>query len=258
MGHERIGVLPRTRKWSAIVERIATDAGSNEKVAGIASSVLQNVRGRFLRLHGDAGVQAAFGFLLALSLGEKQPGRNSRKIPEVDLESNPSPLMLSRELQAWVNSHRQSPEYASLAVAAANDTIARWTSRQTEQGNLFTSELSASEIWKTASTAGGFCELAREFLARLTERYLNYYLEREASAQTSTIADRDRFAASVTAHVDLVANHAFETAKIAQSFAAGWYTRNVIDRPATDTQLRKFLVRAFCKVQEEFLREQNG
>ncbi len=257
MGHERIGLLPKSRKWTLIVDDIGRSSLDQSLIPQIANSVLNNVKGRFSQFHRDAGVQSAFGFLLALTLSGRPVGRPTRRIPNIDLEPNPSPLALALELQRWVNSQNGSREYAALATAAASDAIAWWTAKSIEQANLFSNEKDAAEVWVSSSTPAAFCEISRTFTARLTERYLNYFLEREASAQLTTLEQREEFSRSLREHVDRVSAHAFETAKIAQSFAAGWYANYVVKNPANDIHLRKFLARAFAKIQEELVREQN-
>jgi hypothetical protein len=110
-------------------------------------------------------------------------------------------------------------------------------------------------VWKRASNGAGFCELSRLFFAKFTERYLNYFLEREASAALPTIEDRERFREQLRQHVDQISQHAFETAKITQSFAAGWYNRHARQGRPAHREVEQFLSRAFGKIREELLRE---
>src|SRR5208337_3172713 len=108
------------------------------------------------------------------------------------------------------------------AQKAATDAIALWTEQQKQQPSIFDKANNVSEIWQKANSGRGFCEVARFFFAKFTERYLNYFLDREASAALPSINDREKFSLSLKEHIDDVSKHAFETAKITQSFAAGW------------------------------------
>jgi len=57
MGHERVGALPRTKRWRTIVDAIATFSSySSADIAKIADSTLHNVSGRFKQIHKDTGV----------------------------------------------------------------------------------------------------------------------------------------------------------------------------------------------------------
>lgn len=99
--------------------------------------------------------------------------------------------------------------------------------------------------------------MARLFFAKFTERYLNYFVEREASAACRTVEQRDLLQAQLREHVDVVSRHAFETAKIAQSFAAGWYNRHAKTAAPTNDEISGFLAIAFGKLREDLRREKS-
>ena len=164
-------------------------------------------------------------------------------------------LRIAQALRTWVGGHQDSLEYRSIAERAASYAITTWHSRQREQGILFGPSEDAANVWGRASNGAGFCELSRLFFAKFTERYLNYFLEREASAALPTIEDRERLREQLHQHVDQVSQHAFETAKITQSFAAGWYNRHVRRGRPSRREVERFLSIAFGKIREELLRE---
>jgi hypothetical protein len=252
MGHERVGVLPRSRPWRAVVAGISDFSVSGD-VAGLAERTLGNVRTRLDRIHEDPGVNAAFEFLVGLSATGGTPSAHSEwaDLP-IDGATN---LRLARALREWSSERNGSLEYTTLAQAAASDAIAAWTSTHRQQGNLFGDAATSGAVWQQAATGAGFCELSRLFFAKFTERYLNYFLEREASAVLPTVGDRERFEVRMSEHVDEVSRHAFETAKITQSFAAGWFNRNARNARPSPQQIQGFLAHAFGKVREELLRE---
>ena len=257
MGHERVGALPKTRRWRDIVQRMAGFNGQASETAEIASCTARNVQSRFRNMGRDSGVHAAFEFLLALA-SACQGTERKRHLRDlgVDLDASPSPLSMAASLGRWVNNNRGSLEYASLAQAAATDAIAEWFRKhKTGQRHLFNATPKSSEIWAQAGTGSGFCELARSFFANLTRRYLNYFLEREASAACQGIGARNLFQESMKEHVDEVSQHAFEMSKITQSFAAGWYNKHAKAKPPHREMVAGFLGMAFGKMREELLRE---
>jgi hypothetical protein len=257
VGHERVGVLPRTKSWQAVVDLIGQSLDSSQNLAQLANITIENVRSRLFRIHEDAGVNTAFRFLIALSTPELARETTRAPGPAVDLTHDPTPLQLATELRAWVAQQKESAEYADLAQKAATDAIAEWTTRRKQERSLFGDEERAVEIWRNAQSASGFCEVARLFFANFTERYLNYFLEREASARLPTVQDRERFASELRAHVDTISHHAFETSKIAQSFAAGWYNNHVKNKTPSDREIQRFLATAFGKIREELQRERS-
>jgi hypothetical protein len=154
-----------------------------------------------------------------------------------------------------VTAKADSLEYGELAKSAVGDAIAAWYTKQRTQQELFVSSQESSTLWNRASTGTGFCELARLFFARFTERYLNYFLERAASDQTRSIGERDGLTSRLSSHIDRVSQHAFETARITQSFAAGWFNRHANTPGFTEADVHGFLAIAFGKLRDELLRE---
>lgn len=255
MGHERVGLLPRTKQWRSIVEAIATvDPENTVQIATIANNTLRAVQSRFREIHKDQGVQAAFAYLIALATSHL-PSSGGLSSVDTSLEYNPSPAVIARGLMGWVHTNSESREYAAIASRAGVDSVVEWTRRQNEQGRLFENSKSASEIWQTASNARNFRQIARLFFSRFTERYMRYFLEREASSALRSLSDREAFGRNLRAHIQEVSHHAFETSKITQSFAAGWYNNHArISRPS-DSEIQGFLAVAFGKLQEELQRD---
>jgi len=257
MGHERIGTLPKMRRWRDLVEALGEPSFSHEDTGKIASQTLQNVSNQYRRVMFDNGVKAAFRFLIAISVSSR---RNDPKkwLAEsgIRVDGDPTPLALTKAAHTFIRAHQESPEYARIAQFAAGDAIVHWhRSQSPPQATLFDLPDDPFDIWKKASNGSGFCELSRLFFAKYTERYLNYFLEREASASIASIKQRDEFMHSLDEFMDEISRHAFETSKITQSFAAGWYNKNVDNDIPSDQKVDGFLRLAFEKIREELYRE---
>lgn len=252
MGHERTGALPKTEPWRRVVQQIAAFDGNEQQTRQLANDTLDNVRDRFQAIQRDANVQAAFKFLTELGASASGTRATSIQLPQ-----NPTPFAVAKALDREMRPERGSAEYSALAKAAATDAIAHWYTDNASQPSLFGSAEENSTIWRKAGTAEGFCEIARLFFAKFTERYLNYFLEREASAVCRTVEQRQLLDNQLRDQVDRVSRHAFETAKIAQSFAAGWYNRHAKDTSPTADEVSGFLAIAFGKLREDLRREKS-
>ena len=257
MGHERVGILPRRKRWTQIVDQIADFTESNE-VSEVAKQTIQNVRKRFRHIENDQGVLSAFKFLVLLSHSSKS--KNLSKILSehgIRLPDNFTPLHLAKAVNEWTDRSAESNEYAAIAKESAIRALSEWYfNHETRQVNIFTEESEPLEIWREASQGAGFCELSRLYFSKFTENYLKYFLEREASASLNSIEERDRFENYLENHIDEISNHAFETAKITQSFAAGWYNKHVKEAPPSDKEIKGFLSHSFKKMRDELLREE--
>lgn len=255
MGHERVGALPRTKRWRTIVNTIANlSSNSPSDVSLLADQTLQNVSSQFQKIYADKGVQAAFGYLVFLAT-QSLPQSSGVSSPPATISDEQSPVRIVQQLNEWVSQHAESREYSEIATRAVADTIAEWTRNQSKQHLLFEEDISARSVWNQTANGSGFCEVARLFFSHFTERYLRYFLEREASAQIANIRDRQHFNQNLHRHIDDVSRHAFETSKITQSFAAGWFNKHAQTTRPSDREIKGFLAIAFGKLHEELKRE---
>jgi hypothetical protein len=226
-------------------------------VSDIAGQTLRNVRGRYRNIHRDEGVAAAFEFLVLLAVAARSDDPQGKlRSFGIDVPDRPTALSFTKAGHAWMAESQSSLEYGKIARGAYSDVIASWHRKhRTAQERLFEPIDNSFEVWRTASNGAGFCELARLFFASFTERYLKYFLEREASAVTTSIEERDRLGEELEDHVDDISQHAFETARIAQSFAAGWFNNYARENAPYRQAIKRFLWVAFGKMREELLRE---
>jgi hypothetical protein len=201
----------------------------------------------------DEGVIASFQYLVALSNSDRDASHIGPPIPDID--DGTSTVRLAAGLCSWVDRHSNSLEYAEIAKQAGADAIAFWSSSEDKGEDLFGNRPTLRDRWLAAGSGSSFSEVSRYYFARLTERYLRYFLDREASSALPTIATRDRFSEHLTTQIDAISRHAFETSKITQSFAAGWYNRHGKGAVPNSLTVRRFLRVAFQKIREELARE---
>ena len=260
MGHERVGTLPRSKRWRDIVAGMSEWGSGDLSVDRIASDTLANVRSRYARMHKDEGVIAAFRFLVTLTTAARDDEPYGALETEgIGLPPGTTLLGLTRALGRYMSQTEGSLEYRQIALSSAAETMAAWT-RQTAPAHrpLFGPEEDPLGPWRKAATGRGFCRVARLFFSAYTRRYLEYFLDRAAPAAFADLQSCDRFRDAIREHVDVTARHTFETAKITESFAAGWYNKHAKDRPPTTRETEAFLRLAFGKLREELRREAAG
>lgn len=258
MGHKRLGYLPKTKAWRLIVNELAAFALGKSEISSITQNTLQNIQGRFSNLSNDPSINSSFEFLLHVSFAfqKKDPIKYLIENKILDREEL-SLLKLARGAINYKNQEVVSHEYQTFARQAAIDAINNWYKDNLERGrSLFSDEIDSTAIFSKASNGSGFCELSRIYFSKLTERYLKYFLEREAATKITNIKERDRFSTEIEKHVNEISQHAFETAKITQSYAAGWYNKNVKDSFPEENEIKFFLSRSLGKMKSELLREE--
>lgn len=257
MGHRQPSYLPPSKRWRDVVRELGSFTGDEHEVAQIVSATTEGLREAFDKLARDPTLNAAYRFLTALSVAAK--ARDPHAVLAemgISVPERPTPLSLAKALRDWMPPPK-SPEHAALVERAAIATIGEWTRQASDplQGKLFAGTESPFDPWAKASDAAGFCRVSRIFFGFLTERYLSYFLDREASSAMGDIGRRKEFAEAIERHVDRIAEYSFEAARITQSFAAGWFNNNALDEVPSSTAVRGFLWKSLGKMREELRRE---
>lgn len=249
MGHERLGILPKTKKWRAIVSQIATNDASTLNASIIAEDSLKALGFRYKDLALDESVRIAFAFLIDMAQSAATQS-GSHKIQDK------TPLNLVSELAKQLKSADGSLETREIVQRATADAIATWYRENSNQSDLF-KDIAATSPWSNLGNGAGFCEISRLYFSKITERYLAYFLSREATSALTDLNARERFSENLRRHISDVSHHSFESAKITQSYAAGWFNKHAVKERPSDTQINRFLSYAFSKLREDFKREDN-
>lgn len=260
MGHERVGVVPKTARWIAILKRLDSLYTSDIPVSELAEDTLRNVRDRYSALAGDPSVQRCFAFLVAFShaCGSSE-AREVLGSAGIKVPTDATPLSVVIALRDWIDPSAANSEYGQLALSAAADAVVHWyRDYSSHQENLFKPSAHFFENCRSLGEGSGFCELSRLFFGKLTERYLNYFLDRAGSSAFRTLEERERFRGDIQRYADSISQHALETAKIAQSFSAGWFNKNARNRLPELGDLIRFLAYTFGKLREELRIEQEA
>ena len=260
MGHERVGFLPKTRKWNELVKQMSSLYSSDIPVSDIAAQTLQNVRKQYQTLFNDDAVKSAFAFLVAFSRACRFPEpQDQLSASGIPIPAQPTLLSVVKALHKSVPIKESASEYGQLSLAAASDAIGQWYKQNAStQIALFKASNEFLETWRGLGKGAGFCELARLYFGKLTERYLNYFLDRAASYSFRNLQQRQQFQREVRSHVDDVSKHAFETAKITQSFSAGWFNSHTKEKVPEAKEIEGFLSVAFGKLRDELRREEEA
>ncbi len=258
MGHERTGMLPKTKKWRDIVEGIAGLTGGEFDVGRLATETLKAVQRQFERLEDDPATLEAFAFLVELAVAASETGNVARPVG-ADGDSQLTPLRLAAALHARLADAGTQAEYRDIAAAAGADALVLWyQGHRVQDRSLFEDFDSADKTWTKLGDGAGFCELSRLFFGKFVERYVRYFLEREASQVMPSLSHRDQMRTDLEAHVEDVSQHAFETSRITQSFAAGWFNKHAPNGMPSRSQMHGFVSHAFSKLRDEMAQEGVG
>jgi hypothetical protein len=236
MGHIRLGRLPRTRNWQRVVGLIGAGAATPE----IAAATLEASKRGLKEAERDPAVVYPFWLLTQLPLCARKLNfvRELGNIG-VSVAARPTLMELIGGLSDAVDSHvrlkGQRSDLGEMAQMGAAETLTTVLANRT--ANLFGS--TAEDVHRELSRLGtptNFSALARDFFARLTERYITYFLSRELSNQLETIHANRQFREALSLHCK-------QASKIVEKFAHGWFSTTNYRGGITPRKAAGFMVK---------------
>ena len=193
-----------------------------------------------------------------LSVSAKQPNQIAYLNQNgCEVDNKLSLYSLISSAKDYITTETGSLEINKIARDAALQAITSYQGDHTSHQLTLFGEQSAS-VWNGVGSGAAFCELARSFFAAFTDRQIKYYVGREAARAIGDYAALQSFNTGITETADAISHHAFETSKIMQSFAAGWFNKHAVDVVPDDKHVTDFLRTSFGKMREEFRREAEG
>lgn len=250
MGHVRIGFLPHTRQWNAIVDQLSSYDNDASTVAVIADRTLDAVRKEFEGLQYDESVIKAIEYLAIIIVSSRQEDQITfLKENGYPVDNSLSLFALTAGAQNLIQTAEGSLETNKLARDAAIQAVMKYYEQHSDnQLSLFQTD---KNPFKGRGSGREFCELARYFFAAFTEKQIRYYIDREASSVIGDYGKYLHFSDSLTEHSLEITEHAFEISKIMQSFAAGWFNKHALNSAPSEASVTDFLNISFGKVREE-------
>ncbi len=258
MGHVRLGVLPKSRKWNQVVDELRLGA-EIDTVAAFAADAAETA------LHNaskDPAFLHAFWLLTQVPLAARGPvfADDLRRLG-VQVPDQPSLIDVvagvSDAIDRYARKQGGRTDLGEMAQMAAVESLAALIGSTLP--SLF--EPGPGEVQRAIGRfAGGdrFSALAREFFGRLTQRSLDYFLGRElgghigAGERFRDDADRSRFDQALD-------RHCREASRIVEEFAGGWYGKNVYQGDGlTPDDIRRFAPVAFKKIRAELRKRRDA
>lgn len=253
MGHLRLGRLPQSRKWREVVDLLDTAAPVNEVAGASAAAAESALRGAV----ADPALTQTVWLLTQLPLAARSADFPAN-LANLGLRVGDQLTLLNivGALADAVDRHAARAggrtDLGELAQQAAAESLTAVIGRSLPSLFAPTSE----EVRKALGRLGArnnYGELARDFFANLTRRYLDYYLSRELS---NHVGPQGRLL-TIGGHADFngaLDLHCREASRIVQDFAGGWYTKAQFEGPITPEKARRFAFVALRKIVAELKR----
>jgi hypothetical protein len=249
MGHKRLGRLPRSVKWTAVVDLLAAGADV-EAVARASAAAAEN---SLRTAASDDTFARAFWLLTQIPQAARDPSFTNR-LWELGLTTSPEPgiLELVGAFTAAVDTHAAGnrSDLGEMAQLAAAETLAA------AAGHGIPAIFGATheEVRRSLARYGSsdwFSVLARDFFSRLTARSLEYFLSRELS---NHVGPKRRFVSGNEASTfkEALDLHCRQASRIIKEFASGWLGKRLgRGQPITVKDAERFAHTAFRKLTDE-------
>jgi len=251
MGHTRLGRLPRTRQWQEVVSLVG--AGAN--TAEVAAATLEASKRGLENVASDPALLHSFWLLTQIPLCARK-GDFVTELAKIGVSvTGEATLMelvggLSDAVDAHVYRMGGRTDLGEMAQMGAAETLSSVLTQRTT--SLFETE--PEDVHRELARLGtpvNFSVVARDFFARLTERYLTYFLSRELSNTLQNIKDNHSFREALSLHCK-------QASKIVERFAAEWFSKANYEGGISRRKAAGFISHAMTKLGAELQKGKEG
>ena len=225
MGHIRLGRLYKSRKWNQVIDLLDSDCS----VAQISGATLNATDKQLREFSFDPALSHVFWLLVRITWAS-QTGQFPPFLNEIgiNLDDKSSVFSLMSSLSDYLHKNAtKSPEstaFSAIANLSLMDTITETVA--VHQNSLFGSNIEdIQNAFKAYSSQKQFGILSRRFFAHFLARTVKYLLNKELSNHIGSEHSL-RNIQSAKEFNDALALYAYQSAKIMEDFAGGWYSKH--------------------------------
>ncbi len=258
MGHQRLGTIPTTRKWNAVVERlVASGDPAGQDVNDIAALTLDAAATAFEKAKGDLGLGYTFYLLTQIALASRGDDWQQRLARVgIHLTGDSSIFDLTCQMQAAIDDHiarwGTATDISEMAKKAAGEALSMLA--RDNSVTLFGSggdELRAAI--RDLSTRSGFSRLGQRFFGLFSARFLNFYLSRVTAGAIGSSGIPD--VAAVSSFNEALRAHCEQSALIARDFCGQWYAKTEHTQGIDPENTTRFMAVALQKLSTELAKQ---
>ncbi len=255
MGHQRLGRLPKTLRWSEVIALLDI---SPADPAAIAARIMEAADRRFVRLANEPSVAYCFWLLTRVTWASRGSFLSELNGLGIPAAASDSALTLIAKIadRARLQLGRMPPSghFGEMAALAMRGALAETVAQQGP--SLFgSSSEDVQRAFRAYSRKEMFGELAHHFFANFLSRSLRGFVDRELADHlgptfpVKNVNGSQEFMAAL----DLYTR---QTARIARDFAGGWYSKHNWESKGDigRDEARRFVAYALRKLRSELKR----
>jgi hypothetical protein len=250
MGHQHLGVLPRSLKWQQVIKLISGGADVHDVAAATSIAAERQMADA----SDDPAVKHAVWLLtqIPIAAGKEDFAVELRKLG-LAVSDPPTLLEIAAAMSGAIDRHvarkggrTDLGEMAQLSAVESLNAIAG-----RELPDLFGASAEKTKAaFRGLGTVKQFAVLARDFFSRLTRRQLDYFLSRQLSQHVG-LQSRFRTVREHRDFIEALDLHCRETSRIIKEFSGEWFSKTNHEGGITETKAGHFAHVAFKKMREE-------
>lgn len=259
MGHIRIGRLPKTKPWSGLFDQLQS---GDINAAQVAQATAEAALEQFASLEGDRRINYTFWFLTRLvtaARGDDFHGELERLgLRDASFTSGLSFVQqIARTVEREQRTRGEPTVFSRMAELSLRQVLTRNLVDQSK--TLFGTGLDEIQsACRAMSTRKTFGKVARDFFATFMGRSIRYLTDKELSnyvGPNRPVSSPDQ----VLVFEQALNRHCYETAKIVEDFAGGWFSKHnwETNNNISEKETAGFTAYALEKIQMD-LREVQG
>ena len=226
MGHNTLGVMPRTKYWQDVVGLLDGGAGAGDVVAASARAAEKDL----LRATDDPVFVESVRLLLNIPLAARLQDFG-QALRDVGLSVNDQPELLdlisavTDRLDRVRRDSRTRSDFGDLSARALTSTLSA-SIGDALPGLFDATPADVQAIARKLSWSKGISEFTRDYFGRLVSGSLSYWLDRTLALQ---IGEDRRFSTSAARNAfDMELRHfSAEATRIIREFSSGWYGKTL-------------------------------
>lgn len=256
MGHIRVGRLPKTRKWSQVINLLNT---RDSTPADIASATAKAAKEFIIKRSTDPSLVFSYWLLtqIARHARTKDFDKELKKFGLDITQANTAFDFLAyladfTRIQIRLRHNASFPisEFAQLSLQEVlTETIGQ------RCRSLFGTTLEDIRLaCRKYSSPNKFAKLSRLYFSKVLNRCLQFFVSKETANKLGhgrkfeDIFELSDFNAALK-------SYCFQSAKIVEKFAGGWYSKHVWLDKLSENDAKGFVFIAMDKLREEIARE---
>src|ERR1051326_2250886 len=192
MGHTRLGDLPHSQKWRAVIAAMSSvdlldQQRRSQEMERIAVGILDAAESGLDKAIDDVGLRHTFYLLTQLVLAARETDwRNSLGRMGIEIAEGDSTFELTAKIQdsidEYVSAQGHPTDISEIAQQAAGEAITKLA--DPTAATLFGSgEAELQRALRSLSTKKGFADLGQTFFGRFMAHFMNFYLSRITASQ---------------------------------------------------------------------------